>query len=62
MLFIKKKKPKFEKESKVRRKWRYDDNSYNMIYFNNAHVELIENFPCVHANSLICEKNEVMIK
>ena len=52
---------KFEKESKVRRNWRYDG-FYELTYFNYVNIELIENFSCDNANSLICEKNEVMIK
>jgi hypothetical protein len=28
-----------------------------MIHFDNVNVELIENFPCDHANDLICNKN-----
>ncbi len=33
-----------------------------MIYLKNVSIELIENFSCDNANSLVCKKREVIYK
>jgi len=49
--------------SKSRVNWSYDK-FYMMIRssYINCKIELIENFPCNHANELICKENEVFDK
>jgi len=51
----------FKKKPKSRRNWFYDK-FYSMIHFNNANIELIENFPCDNVHELIRKKNEVIKK
>ena len=52
---------KFKKDSKIKRNWSNNE-CYNIIYLNNVNIELIEIFPCDHANSLKCKKNKVIDK
>ena len=54
---------KFRIKPKSRVNWSYDK-FYMMIRgsYINCKIELIENFPCNHANELICKENEVFDK